>query len=248
MIGLGTSRGYSFLASLRANLHRVIKGGQGETPSFYEVASRGIGGKRSLIAPRISCRKIYRRRPNFLFMIADDLTYRGIRALFDQQVSTPNLDRLVANGCSFTHCFQQGSWTGAVCIASRTMLLTGLTTFRAEPVMPSPRCDFTPLWGQTLREAGYHTYMVGKWHLDPTMMQRCFEEMGPIGLAMFQSVLPDAYHRPAPGNTWTPWDERLEGHWIHTGMWQNSPNDEVHHSCRVWADCAVDHLLQTVPS
>ena len=215
--------------------------------AFMKLLVAGSAASGALSRRGFPAEKSADDRPNFLFMIADDLTYRGIRALFDRQVSTPNLDRLVANGCSFTHCFQQGSWTGAVCIASRTMLLTGLTTFRAEPVMPSPRCDFTPLWGQTLREAGYHTYMVGKWHLDPTMMQRCFDEMGPIGLAMFQSVLPDAYHRPAPGNTWTPWDERLEGHWIHTGMWQNSPNDEVHHSCRVWADCAVDHLLQTVP-
>lgn len=186
-------------------------------------------------------------RPNFLFMIADDLTYRGIRALFDQQVSTPNLDRLVAQGCAFTHCFQQGSWTGAVCIASRTMLLTGLSTFRAEPVGPSPLCDYTPLWGQTLRNAGYHTYIVGKWHLDPIMMQRCFEEMGPIGPAMFESVVPDAYHRPAPGNTWTPWDKKLKGHWLSTKVWQNSVSDKIAHSSKVWADCAVDHLLQKVP-
>lgn len=187
-------------------------------------------------------------RPNFLFLIADDLTYRGIRALFDAQVSTPNLDRLVARGCAFTHCFHQGSWTGAVCIASRTMLLTGLTTFRAEPVGPSPLCDYTPLWGQTLRAAGYHTYLVGKWHLDPTMMQRCFDEMGPIGLAMFESVVPDAYHRPQPGDTWTPWDESLKGHWLHTQTWQNSAQDEIHHSCRIWADCAIDHLLHKVPN
>jgi choline-sulfatase len=186
-------------------------------------------------------------RPNFLFIIADDLTYRGIRALFDPQVSTPNLDRLAAKGCAFTHCFHQGSWTGAVCIASRTMLLTGLSTFQAEPVEPSPLCDFTPLWGQTLRAAGYHTYMAGKWHLDPTMMQRCFDEMGPIGLGMFESVVPDAYHRPKPGNTWTPWNTKLKGHWLSTKTWQNSENDEIHHSSQIWADCAVDHLLQRVP-
>jgi len=185
-------------------------------------------------------------RPNFLFMIADDLTFRGIRTLYDQEVSTPSLDRLVRSGCAFTHCFQQGSWTPAVCIASRMMLLTGLTTFRAEPATPSPACDFTPLWGQTLRATGYHTYIAGKWHLDPTMLQRCFEEMGPIGLGMFEST-PDAYHRPTPGNSWTPWDEKLKGHWLDTKTWQNSPHDEIHHSCRIWADCAVDHLLHRVP-
>ena len=185
-------------------------------------------------------------RPNFLFMIADDLTYRGVKALFDQQVSTPNLDRLVRNGCAFTHCFQQGSWTGAVCIASRMMLLTGLTTFRAEPKEPSPTCDFTPLWGQTLRRAGYHTYIAGKWHLDPTMLQRCFDKMGPIGLGMFEST-PDAYHRPTPGDNWTPWDEKLKGHWLSTKTWQDTATDQIRHSCNIWADCAVDHLRNQVP-
>ncbi len=190
--------------------------------------------------------KVPDSRPNFLFMIADDLTYRAIRAIDSREVQTPNLDRLVKNGCAFTHCFHQGSWTGAVCIASRMMLLTGLTTFRADPTGPSPRCDFTPLWGQTFQNAGYHTYIAGKWHLDPTMLQRCFEEMGPIGLGMFESG-PEAYHRPAPGDDWTPWDENLKGHWIHTKLWQDAPEDEIHHSCRVWSDCAVDHLLHKVP-
>jgi arylsulfatase A-like enzyme len=209
------------------------------------VAGSAAGG--ALVGRASVAAKPAGARPNFLFMIADDLTYRGIHALFDQQVSTPNLDRLAARGCAFTRCFQQGSWTGAVCIASRTMLLTGLSTFRAEPVGPSPLSDYTPLWPQTLRAAGYHTYMVGKWHLDPIMMQRCFDEMGPIGPAMFESVLPDAYHRPTPGNTWAPWDKKLKGHWVDTQIWQNSAQHEIAHSSKMWADSAVDHLLHKVP-
>lgn len=179
-------------------------------------------------------------RPNFLFMIADDLTFRAIGAMGNKEVHTPNLDRMVANGCAFTHCFQQGSWTPAVCIASRMMLVTGLTTFRADRER-----DFTPLWGQTLRNAGYHSYIVGKWHLDPTMLARCFDETGPIGLGMFAST-PDAYHRPQAGDTWTPWDKTLKGHWLHTQLWQNTKTDEIHHSCRIWTDCAVDYLLHRV--
>lgn len=37
------------------------------------------------------------------------------------------------------------------------------------------------------------------------------------------------------------------GDWLQTKLWQSSPNDEIHHSCRVWADCAVDYLLHKVP-
>ncbi|MGH9655827.1 MAG: sulfatase-like hydrolase/transferase, partial [Bryobacteraceae bacterium] len=101
------------------------------------------------------------KRPNFLFMIADDLTFRAIGAMGNHEAHTPNLDRLVSSGCAFTHCFQQGSWTPAVCVASRMMLNTGLTTFRVDRPTISDHTnserDFTPLWGQTLRNAGYHS-------------------------------------------------------------------------------------------
>jgi hypothetical protein len=70
-------------------------------------------------------------RPNFLFMIADDMTFRTIRALNNPEVHTPNLDRLVAQGTAFTHCFHQGSWMPAVCAPSRTMLNSGLSCFHA---------------------------------------------------------------------------------------------------------------------
>ena len=41
------------------------------------------------------------------------------------------MDRLVNKGVTFTHAFNQGSWAGAVCVPSRTMLTTGQTVFRA---------------------------------------------------------------------------------------------------------------------
>jgi hypothetical protein len=71
------------------------------------------------------------QRPNFLFLIADDLTYKGIRGMGNPELETPHLDAPMARGCTFTHCFHQGSWTGAVCVASRSMLNSGLTAFHA---------------------------------------------------------------------------------------------------------------------
>jgi arylsulfatase A-like enzyme len=176
-------------------------------------------------------------RPNFLFLIADDLTFRGIHAINNPEVHTPNLDRLTRRGCSFTHCFHQGSWLGAVCVASRTMLNTGLTAFRARE-----RVNETPLWGQTLGNAGYDTFIIGKWHLNKLALQRSFKEMGPIGPGMFEST-PDAYHRPSAGNTWTPWDTSLKGHWLHTKQWQKASTDEIKHSASIWAEGGIDHLL-----
>jgi len=178
------------------------------------------------------------RRPNFLFLIADDLTHRAIHALNNREVRTPNLDRLVKRGCSFTHCFHQGSWSGAVCVPSRTMLNTGLTAFRAQR-----RAEETPLWGETLGKAGYDTSIIGKWHLSQATLRRSFQTLGPVSPGMFESG-PSAYHRPAPGNTWTPWDQTLKGQWLHTAEWQNTATDEIKHSARIWAEDAAEYLLR----
>lgn len=179
-------------------------------------------------------------RPNFLFIICDDLMYRTVHALNNAEIHTPAMDRLAASGCAFTHCFHQGSWSGAVCIPSRTMLTSGLTAFHADAGL-----DEVPTWGQTLGAAGYDTYMCGKWHLDPTVLQRSFKELGPVAPGMLHST-PEggaAYNRPSQGNDWQPWDESLKGQWIHTGLWRNQKADRIQHSAALYGDCVIDHLL-----
>ena len=175
-------------------------------------------------------------RPNFVFLIADDLTYNGVRALGNPEIETPNLDRVVRSGCTFTHCFHQGSWTGAVCVASRTMLNTGMTAFRARK-----NAETAPLWGETLAKAGYRTYITGKWHLSDANLARGFRHRGPVSGGMFAST-PDAYDRPRAGNTWTPWDTSLKGQWLHTAEWEQAKTDEIRHSAAVWADEAIRQL------
>ena len=179
-------------------------------------------------------------RPNILFIICDDLMFRTLHGLNNPEVHTPNLDRLMASGMAFTHCFHQGSWSGAVCLPSRTMLNSGLTAFHAQAGI-----DQVPTWGQTLGNAGYDTYICGKWHLDPTVLQRSFQQMGPIGPGMLESTPLGgaAYDRPHPGDTWQPWDESLKGHWIHTGLWRNAKPDAIQHSAAMYTDYFTDHLL-----
>jgi choline-sulfatase len=176
------------------------------------------------------------KRPNFLFLIADDLTYRGIRALGNPEIETPNLDRVTRRGCTFTHCCHQGSWLGAVCVASRTMLNTGMTAFRARK-----NAETASLWGETLGKAGYRTYITGKWHLSEANLARNFQHRGPVSGGMFQST-PDAYDRPRPGNTWTPWDTSLKGQWLHTAEWEKAKTDTIRHSAAIWADEAIRQL------
>jgi arylsulfatase A-like enzyme len=183
------------------------------------------------------------RRPNFLFIIADDLNFRNIRALNNSEIHTPNIDKLVAKGCAFTHCFHQGGWSGAICVPSRTMLNTGLTTFHANE--STDQTSTVPAWGQTLGAHGYDTFITGKWHLDGALLQRSFKEMGPVGPGYLPST-DDMYDRPSPGNHWESSDTKLKGHWLHTDLWLNEAPDSVEHSSVLYADAAVDHLTNKV--
>src|SRR4029079_2240524 len=162
----------------------------------------------------------------------------AIRALNNSEIQTPNLDRLARRGCAFTHCFHQGSWLPAVCVASRSMLNSGLTAFRVRK-----HIEETPLWAQTLGDAGYDTSIAGKWHLSQANLKRSFKEIGPVGGGMFESG-PAAYNRPRPGNTWTPWDKSQGGQWLHTRLWRKTDPDEIKHSAQIWAECAAEYLLK----
>ena len=186
------------------------------------------------------------RRPNFLFLIADDLMFRTIGAINNPEVHTPHIDKLVRSGCHFTHCFHQGSWTGAVCVASRTMLNTGLSAFHANRTDAANQASDKPAWGQTLREEGYDTFITGKWHLDAVTLQRSFSEQGPVAPGYLPST-PDMYDRPAPGNRWSPADRSLRGHWLRRDVWLNRRSDTtVQHSSELYADAAVHHLTNVV--
>lgn len=210
--------------------------------TFLELASAAIPAIASVPASAESTLPASSGdRPNFLFLIADDLMYRTINAINNPEVHTPNIDRLVRGGCHFTHCFHQGSWTGAVCVASRTMLNTGLTTFRAQKALPADRATGVPVWGQTLREHGYDTFITGKWHLDAVSLQRSFKKMGPVGPGFLNST-PNMYNRPAPGNSWSPSDRTLDGHWLHGKLWDGETPDRIHHSSEFYADAAVKFI------
>ncbi len=176
-------------------------------------------------------------RPNFLFLIADDLTFNGIHAMGNTEVATPHLDRLIRRGCSFSHCFHQGSWTGAVCVASRSMLNTGVSAFRVQK-----QFENTPLWGQTLGDAGYQTAIVGKWHLSKTALERSFHDREAVFMGGMYESGPDAYNRPSPGNTWTPWDTTKKGQWLHTEPYRKNEPDSIQHAAKIWADTAADRL------
>lgn len=180
-------------------------------------------------------------RPNFLFLLSDDQTYRALGAARELEVQTPHLDRLAARGLRFTHCFNQGGYSGAVCIPSRAMLNTGRTLWQCRGTNLQDVAQGATLWGEALGQAGYATFMAGKWHLTSNALQRSFQTLGPLtgGFLVSTPETGAAYHRPAPGNPWTPYDPAWKGHWL-------EKDGAFIHSSVVIADAAVGHLKTNV--
>jgi arylsulfatase A-like enzyme len=104
-------------------------------------------------------------KPNILFILADDLGYGDVKCFNPQgKISTPNIDRLASQGMRFTDAHAPG----AVCVPSRYGLLTGRYPFRPEHLNPGKGPLIEPgrvTLASLLRDHGYATAMVGKWHL-----------------------------------------------------------------------------------
>jgi arylsulfatase A-like enzyme len=104
------------------------------------------------------------RKPNIVFILADDLGYGDIGPYGQRQILTPNLDRLATQGLKFTNVYAGG----AVCAPSRSVLMTGLhtghTAVRANAGTIPIRDEDVTL-AEVLHGAGYRTGGFGKWGL-----------------------------------------------------------------------------------
>ena len=173
------------------------------------------------------------KKPNVLFIFADDQCYETIGQLGITDIETPNLDRLMKSGTSFTRAYNMGSWSGAVCVASRTMLITGRSVWDANDIYKTTDKERQAgvLWPQLLSQAGYRTFMTGKWHIR-TDADKCFDIARHVRPGMPKSV-ESAYNRPpAQGkDPWSPTDMSLGGFWEGGRHWS-----------AVTADDAIDFL------
>lgn len=169
-----------------------------------------------------------RARPDIILLFADDLAPDTIAALGNREIRTPNLDRLVARGTSFDRAYGMGGWHGAICVASRAMLLTGRTLWDCDNGRAvAADAGKGRLWPQRMAAAGYRTYFAGKWH-NPGKPGAIFDELGTVRDGGMPEAGEDAYHRAgAPGETWSPFDRSRGGHWAGGRHWTEATADEA---------------------
>jgi len=126
------------------------------------------------------------RRPNLVFLLADDMGWRDVGCYGSTFYETPNIDRLAAQGMRFTDAYA----ACPVCSPTRASIMTGkyparlgTTDYfgapqpdtvarhwtRDKPLLPARYLDHLPLEEVTIAEAlkanGYRTFFAGKWHL-----------------------------------------------------------------------------------
>ncbi|GAB5561172.1 MAG: sulfatase-like hydrolase/transferase [Synoicihabitans sp.] len=108
---------------------------------------------------------VFAKSPNVLIILVDDMGYGDLKAFnADSQIPTPHLDRLASEGMLFTDAHAAGS----VCHPSRYGLITGELPFRVDTSIWPKTAVISPdrmTIASLLREQGYRTAMVGKWHL-----------------------------------------------------------------------------------
>lgn len=111
-------------------------------------------------------------RPNLVLILTDDQRVDTIGAWGNQGIETPNIDRIVGAGTSFRRNYCMGSPHGAVCAPSRAMIHSG----RAYHAIDHSALRDVELLGERLRQRGYRTYGVGKWHNGRESFKRSFDE------------------------------------------------------------------------
>lgn len=171
-------------------------------------------------------------KPNVLFIFADDQCYKTIGSLNNDEIKTPNLDRLVERGTTFTHAYNMGGWNGAICVASRTMMVTGKFIWNAEAGAKTMAKELDgQFWPQLMEKAGYDTYFTGKWHVQATN-DHLFKVSRNVRGGMPNQTTA-GYNRPIDGqpDPWDPTDPKFGGFWKGGKHWSE-----------VVADDATDYL------
>jgi len=181
--------------------------------------------------------------PNILFFFTDDQRFDTIGALGNLRIVTPNIDRLVQAGTSFKQAYIMGGSSGAVCMPSRAMLMTGRSLYRIHGCGEEISEDHA-LLGETLLKAGYNSFGTGKWHNSPRAYARSFNDGAEIffgGMDDHWNVMANDYDPAgAYGQRAHQTHDYMLGQTVVTKICDHiSPGK---HSSELFSDAAVDYL------
>lgn len=165
----------------------------------------GASATAALAAMPGSLKARSRDLPNIIFIMADDLGYADLGCTGSRMNRTPHIDSIAENGVFFT----QGYANSSICSPTRTGLLTGCYQYRfpaglEEPIVPTspPGTGVPHEWRtmpEVLRELGYQTALVGKWHLGQPPLHNPLTH----GYDHFFGIVPGGVdyfrHRPVQG-------------------------------------------------
>ena len=175
-------------------------------------------------------------KPDVLFIFTDDQTFDGLNSLGNSDLITPNFDALVKSGTSFSNSYIMGGWHGAISVASRSQMITGRyvwNSYEDEKNKYTSNISTETMWPQVMGNAGYKTFLTGKWHLK-TDANKLFDETNTVRGGM-PGQTPVGYKRPVEGQVdkWSAWDRK------HGGFWSDKNGK---HWSENQADIAIDFI------
>ena len=125
-----------------------------------------------LLACQLGCQEqTPPQKPNVLFLFADDQRADALGISGNTYIQTPTLDQLAKDGSRFTNAYVMGGNHGAICMASRAMLLSGQSLFRVYD-----RLNGVETMTMDFAKAGYTTFGTGKWHNEKEAFEASFQQ------------------------------------------------------------------------
>ena len=143
-------------------------------PNRREFIATALAASAIAAAPRLS--QAQTKQPNILFILADDLGYGDLSCYGRPDYQTPNLDKLAAQGVRFANAYS----AAPLCTPTRCGFITGRYPARTRIGLEEPLTEKGALGEQAkvlglpaehptiaslLKQSGYHTALIGKWHL-----------------------------------------------------------------------------------
>lgn len=180
-------------------------------------------------------------RSNIVLIMVDDMGYSDI-GCYGGEIETPNIDNLAYTGIRFSNFYNN-----AICVPTRASLLTGMYPQKAGVYTNEPKkYKNSVTLAEVLKEAGYRTLMVGKWHAEETPYQRGFERHFGLcdGAANHFNPGPKRMGEREPGRKISTVPRGYPRRWAVDGQ-EFEPyvtKDSAHYSTDTYTDYALDYL------